>query len=1312
MATVLFAGLGSALGASIGGGILGVSSAVIGQAIGATLGRAVDQRLLAAMSPAIKQTGPRLDNLEVMTSNEGAAIPEIAGRVAVAGEVIWATELKEVKKAKKKSVGSGKQKQKVKQENYLYFASLAIGLGRGPLAGFGRIWIDGNQVDLSEMIAENRLRFYSGSEDQMPDPLIEAVEGFAPAYRGLCYIVFEDLPLKDFGNRVPQIKVEVFGQSGELEQLVRGVNVIPGTTEWGYMPDVVMKRDVYNGLPSGYDDTLSPIFPGFGSLFETIHEATENASRHAGVSDWSHSMDLLATTLPQAETASLVVSWFGTDLRAGQCQIEPRLERRDKNTDPAWMAGGLTRIAANLVSFEDDEPNYGSSPADISVIEAIRDLRARGKRVVLYPFVMMDITDEQALPDPSGKGVQPKHPWRGRIMPEQGQSVSDEIAGFMGTAVPADFSVSGDVVSYSGPVEWRFRRFILHLAHLAAAAGGVDAFLIGSEMRGLSMAPDGPGQYPFVQALRSLAADVRTVLPGAAISYAADWSEYHSHQDGADLRFHLDPLWADPNIDFVGIDNYLPLSDWRSGVDHADYDAEAGFTTPYALDYLKANIEGGEYWDWYYASEADRATQIRTPITDGAHGEPWVYRQKAIRDWHANAHHERQGASRAATSTDWVPGSKPIWFTELGCPAVDNGANQPNVFYAAKSSETALPHFSKGVRDDFMQRQFLRASLEWWRDNGAGVVDIDNVQIWAWDARPWPEFPVQSAYWSDGGDWHRGHWLNGRAGAVPAAELIRDRLVDRHGLSADQVDVSACFGQIDGYPATAPIGFRDWLQPIEIGMGLHAFEHGGKLVVESRSAAKVAQTATEAVMVDAGENSLYERKRLALDDVAAVSVLSFIDGMGDYERRPARASIGAGREKGTAGASLDLVMDYERGFAANERTLRAAADGREAITFRLPRSATAIRPGVVLPLSIKGEATLPMMVERIVDGVDRQVELKSFSFAAYAATGGVLRSAPTIPAQGSGSVMVRFLDLPILPGSQASPWDTYIACHASPWPGEVSVAQSADPQAGFETLADVTLSTDMGELTGDLSPVGAALWQRSGVTIKLYSGSLVGRDELDVLNGANALAVLHPEGWEILQFRDAQLVGPGEWRISHLLRGRLGTDGVMGSDPLTTGAPVVVLDDSLTPLELPQSQLGMPLYYRSGPVDVTPDRHQVRGFTAQGVGLKPYAPCHFRVQNSGWDLSLSWIRRSRIDGDADWRDGVSDVPLGEVSEAYRLEVVSGGEVVRSEDLSAPSFLYSAAMAATDGVTVPYQIRVAQVSESYGPGDWAVIEISE
>lgn len=131
-------------------------------------------------------------------------------------------------------------------------------------------------------------------------------------------------------------------------------------------------------------------------------------------------------------------------------------------------------------------------------------------------------------------------------------------------------------------------------------------------------ADQGASGFPAVAQLRALAAEVRQILgPDTKIGYAADWSEYFGYQPKgtSDRYFHLDPLWADDNIDFIGIDNYMPLSDWRDGEHHLD--AEAGAPSIYDLGYLRSNIEGGEGYDWYYASPEEAEAQIRPDQRSG-----------------------------------------------------------------------------------------------------------------------------------------------------------------------------------------------------------------------------------------------------------------------------------------------------------------------------------------------------------------------------------------------------------------------------------------------------------------------------------------------------------------------------------------------------------------------------------------------------------------------------------------------------------------------------------------------------------------------
>ena len=135
---------------------------------------------------------------------------------------------------------------------------------------------------------------------------------------------------------------------------------------------------------------------------------------------------------------------------------------------------------------------------------------------------------------------------------------------------------------------------------------------------------------------------------------------------------------------------------------------------------------------WLHACSA-RTCSARTPITDGL-GKPFVWRAKDFWNWWSDAHYDRPDGHESATPTAWVPQSKPIWFCELGCPAIDKGANRPNVFFDPKSSESALPYYSNGERDDLVQRAFLQAHLDFW--SGAGNnPSVDEAAMRSGDAR-------------------------------------------------------------------------------------------------------------------------------------------------------------------------------------------------------------------------------------------------------------------------------------------------------------------------------------------------------------------------------------------------------------------------------------------------------------------------------------------------------------------------------------------------------------------------------------------------
>ena len=177
MATILLSAAGAAVGGSIGGTLMGLSMVAVGRFAGAAMGRVIDQRLMGQGSEVV-ETG-RIDRFRLTGSGEGDAIGQVFGRMRIGGQVIWATHFKETSV----TTGGGKGgPSKPKTRDYSYSIGLAIGLCQGEIGGVARVWADGVEVAVDDL----NMRIYTGSRDQLPDPLIEAVEGAGqvPAYRG------------------------------------------------------------------------------------------------------------------------------------------------------------------------------------------------------------------------------------------------------------------------------------------------------------------------------------------------------------------------------------------------------------------------------------------------------------------------------------------------------------------------------------------------------------------------------------------------------------------------------------------------------------------------------------------------------------------------------------------------------------------------------------------------------------------------------------------------------------------------------------------------------------------------------------------------------------------------------------------------------------------------------------------------------------------------------------------------------------------------------------------------------------------------
>jgi hypothetical protein len=617
-----------------------------------------------------------------------------------------------------------------------------------------------------------------------------------------------------------------------MTSYICGVNLLPSTGEFTY-------------------DTIAYLGQRAAETSFVSINRYANGGPLAGTgdkTDYSIAIDNLQAQAPGCTTVAVVVAWFGSSTDVTGCKIYPSTTYINGTFEQAggradhWRCSSLTQSSSALIAIPQVSGSfiYGGTPSDQSIVRCITDLKARGLRTVFYPFVLM--TDA-------------RQSWRGEIT-YPGSDISSAAAGaintFLGTAATSQFSrdTTNLTVGYSGAaMDFTYRRMILHYANLCVVAGGVDLFLLGSEFRGLETVR-GPAwtkagatgsdgkvtwDYPFIAGLMQLADDVRGIFDAAAltkdtaglhnlISYSADWSDWMGvqHADENGQWPHLDQLYAHANIDLVCFDNYLPLSDWTTGgggLDALYWDAPApaswppgtaemnglglsGSPTLYSLAYLKANIEGGEKFNWYYNDGTnagrgldpngtdlhvslpggDRLAQRRSPYF----ADQQLLANKQLRWWWNNPHRaiydagDGNGWTPHGPDTEWVPQSKSITFAEYGCPAADRGTNQPNVFYNPAAAASATPYWSiwdpsaaggyVPRRDDEIQLLALQAIYQYWIEDGHNETSATGVRMiepafmsaWNWDARPFPAYPQRTDVWGDAGNWPAGLWLDGK----------------------------------------------------------------------------------------------------------------------------------------------------------------------------------------------------------------------------------------------------------------------------------------------------------------------------------------------------------------------------------------------------------------------------------------------------------------------------------------------------------------------------------------------------------------------
>lgn len=1235
------------VGGTVGFVLGGPSGAIMGANLGSMAASTFFPKTQRVQLPT--QEGPRLADLRAQTATYGNVIPKVYGTMRLAGNVIWSTDIKEVKSEKTttqtssgggKGGGGGKTTTSQTTVTYEYFVTLAIAICEGEIDEVIRVWADSKVLTEDTLsAAQGKYNVHHGSEDQMVDDIMAKylAAGTIPAYRGMAYVVIEDFPLAEYGNRIPNFTFEVRRSvkfTPSVEDKITDICMIPGAGEFVYGTQITSKQD-------GYFDAWQG-----GAFTPSGDKKYINMHNYEGKADALVAVDQALDVLPNLEWVAIIVTWFATSTDAGACEIIPKVEFQGTTQvlPQDWSVAGYTRSTAQVVlKFDLETPTYGGTPSDHTVVQLVDHLKAKGLNVMLYPMPFVDTI----TPVPK--------PWRGRIEPA---NATDAASWFTKTN------------GYNG--------FITHYANLVK--NKVDAFVIGSELIGMTGYSDTSGNYPAVNQLVSLAATVKGIMGASTdITYAADWSEYHS----TDGWFNLDPIWASPNIDFVGIDSYFPLTEDLPQIQ---------ITEELITEYW----EKGEGWDYFW--NGDRTVQT-------SYGGDPTYAWKNLEHWWNSTH-----TNPDMSTTGWTAKMKPVWFTEFGFPSVDGCANQPNVFYDPTSSESFFPRGSKGRVDFQAQREALNATLDYLdaREKETGNTGLVARRfLWTWDARPFSFWPDLEGVWQDSILWQTGHWVQGKLGNSTLGAIVGE-LLQAAGLTASDYDVSRLTDTMEGFILDRPITVRSALEYLTSAFFFDVVESDGILKCVPRGSESV-KAVPEDDLIPAAKKGVQDILQITyaqeLELPQRVNV-TYLDRPFNYDPVTQTSQRQTVKAVDQVTISLPIVMGATRAKQISDITLYGTWKERASFNLTLPPKYVRIEPTDVITVTVNNvphemrvvktdmEANGVMQISAVAE------DISSYDF--YTPPGET--SSTLTPPVLVPDTLVQFIDAPPLPTDTVPNQGLLrigVAADGQNWNGSAVYRSDDGGEAGgntFSLLAGLDGAATFGVITTNLPAGCFETWDTvNEVEVILTSGSLTSVNELAVFNGANAALI----GNELVQFQNAQLIGENTYKLTKLLRGRQGTEWAIAGH--TTGERFILISPALYTTAIANNLIGRELFYKAVSVGNTLTTTDEVAFTYTGRNLKPFSPVHLKGTRSGaGDLTISWIRRSRIDGE--WRDGVG-IPLGEESEAYEVDILDGSTVVRTIEVTSPTASYSAADQVADfgSAQSSVDVEIYQLSAVVGRG---------
>lgn len=1255
---------GQAAGFAIGGPIGGFIGGLIGGSVGSFL-----------FPVDTKFEGPRLGDLRVQGSGYGRPIPWVFGTFRLSGNLIDATDLLEVRSETEMSAKSGDT---VTTTTYTYFGTFAVGICKGPIAGIKRIWADGKIIydgqtaiealnpDIDGIKLTDYLTVYTGAESQLPSPTLEALHGVGntPAYRGLAYIVANNLPLGDYGNRIPNLEFEVVGQG----------TILIGDVPMGNAADT---------LPNEQE-------PGTRIVYDYERQKSYVSMKH---------------------TTSAGRLGFATMVSYEECQNGADWQVFEQFADFVPHGRGLF-----LDPFRDKLVTGLYGPLGRQYIGLFSPDTLALEQVIAFnlPLSSRCVIQDIGAVDETGYIV--------RLVRDTGltgeQTVFEDRVAKVYLGGTAEYI---DITTYD--IELPAEPAISLLDHIGYEGNSGDVpfpTALQTQWPTMEAALDNLNEYLSSEAVpASWRGKIQASVPGDGSS--GFWGVRYTIVEDFDLPWGKN--YVTPNLS--GFGPYETL-EYRTSVNGGLFgEAQTNWGAPWGLvsngsalaDYaLPRQIrliagadacsagysQDGDYCVLTATSEylADDSLRVRKFITDARVGLLYTVFQN--------------GAIYVNNSTGVIQVYPPYTFGKVydACLSPDStgiwvlmgsGSHRELNFVDAQAGwrtplsvfEDALAHRLVATSKDFVYviktNQIIAVSKD------TGIVQ-----------RAIPVPGLGEAIVTEKGVLQG---LDNRLFvdtllALPTdmSEVIKN-ISTAVGVSEEMLDTTNLNEiQIQGFLVPARTSARNPIASLCQLYGVDVVETGNTLRFQKRANAPyygaIGLESMGAEFDKNGEKAPITATRAQTVELPKEVEFLYSDPSIEYRDNLVRSRRLDVLSEKVDNLQVPMVLPRQRAQAVADAYLASQWINRDTFEFTVQMQYADIEPGDVLDIETEAGSSRVIIIRTDLSP-NGLVKIKAACFD-YSIHGGIdntpalgdFEGQQILPAARPNLVLIDSAILLDSHNSSGFYAAAYRKTKASRFQG-ASLLASLDGGTLYTTEAYLTKEAIVGELLEPLPAINADDYDNTwsydtDLRVRLFSGALYSaNNKTAVLNGANALLV----GNEIIQFLFAGYDDSTDtYLLRGLLRGRKGTEWASGQP---AGTRVVALDEAVIRVAQPMDRMGVEVSYKA----VAPGQSIIEAtavaFTNNNQGLECLSPVNLASQdNLDGSYTLSWMRRTRIGGQL--RDR-ADAALGESAESYEVRVYD------SANAQTRSFTVSTSTAQLTPTVEETHFTVTQTSTQVGTG---------